>query len=260
MPPFGDGGDLFYDDNEWVALEKIQHRLVFGDESSLAHAEQIFALIQSAWSTDASLPSPGGLYWMQSPTSGRNTCANMPAAAAAARLYTLTRKQEYLDWAKKIYAWTAQTLKDSDGLYFDNIAADGTIEQTKWSYNQGMPIAAGVALYQATRDRRYLQDAITTAQASYKHYVTLGELANQPIYFNSIYFKSTLLLSSVTGDTRYYAAMSDYADDLWAHNRDVQTGLLWHDKQGETQALEQGAAIQIFAVVGWSPSRWSVLY
>lgn len=261
IAPFGGGGDLFYDDNAWVALEKIQLYLMTHDRSALARAEEIFTLLVSGWDTDASHPAPGGVFWTQAPWStARNTVSNMPAALIGARLYQITRKPEYLDFAKKCYEWTNNTLLDTDSLYFDNIELDGTVDHTKWSYNQGIPLAAALELYKATGDRTYLQQSCETAEASLDYYVAQGKLSTQPIYFNSIYFKSLLLLSATTGDRKYYNAMAAYGDQLWNDYRDASTGLFAKDKPGVAQSLEQGAAVQIFAVLGWHQHQWSLIY
>lgn len=260
--PLGGGGDLFYDDNEWVGLEKIQLHLLTGDQAALARAEQIFALVRSGWDTDASHPSPGGIQWTQaSYGDSRNTCSNAPAALIAARLYEITRERTYLDWAKRIYEWNFDALFDaSDSMYSDNITTSGDVTTTKWSYNQGMPIAAGVALYRQMGDASYLRNSVQVAEASYDYFVTQGQIANQPLYFNSIYFKSLLYLSSVTGDQKYFEAMSAYGDQIWNTYRDASTGLFSKDTPGVATALEQGAVVQIYAVLGWARKLWSILY
>jgi hypothetical protein len=259
--PYGAGGDLFYDDNEWVGLEKIQLYSMTHDPAALSRAEQIFSLVVSGWDTDASHPDPGGVFWTQAPWSqDRNTVSNMPAALLGARLYSATGRSDYLTWAKRFYDWTNANLLDSDSLYFDHVDLSGTVEKTKWSYNQGIPLAAAVALYKATGDPSYLQHAKDVAEASLTYYVTDGNLSGQPIAFNSIYFKSLLLLSGTTGDTKYYDAMAAYADQLWTQYRDPSTGLITKDASGVTQSLEQGAAVQIFAVLAWHPHQWDTLY
>ncbi|HEY5222774.1 MAG TPA: glycoside hydrolase family 76 protein [Microbacteriaceae bacterium] len=259
--PYGTGGDLFYDDNEWVGLEKIQLYLMTHDEDALSRAEQIFSLVVSGWDTDASHADPGGVFWTQASWSqDRNTVSNMPAALLAARLYSATGRSDYLTWARRFYDWTNTYLLDTDSLYFDHVDLAGNVQKTKWSYNQGIPLAAAVALYKATGDARYLQHAKDVAEASYQYYVIDGNLSSQPIYFNSIYFKSLLLLSATTGDTKYYNAMSTYADQLWEQHRDSATGLISKDTPGVTQSLEQGAAVQIFAVLACHRHQWDMLY
>ncbi|WP_243064474.1 glycoside hydrolase family 76 protein [Humibacter sp. RRB41] len=259
--PYGSSGDLFYDDNAWVGLEKVQLFLMTRDRAALQRAEQIFALLQSGWDNDPTHADPGGVFWTQASWSqDRNTVSNMPTALLGARLYAITRNRDYLTGALRSYDWTNKYLLDSDGLYFDHVSLDGTVEKTKWSYNQGIPLAAAYALYLATHDRAYLNHAVDVAEASYSYYVGAGTIGQQPIYFNSIYFKSMLLLASATHSGKYYDAMSDYGDLLWISRRDASTGLFSQDISGATKALEQGAAVQIYATLASRPSNWSQLY
>ncbi|MCL2793867.1 MAG: glycoside hydrolase family 76 protein [Microbacteriaceae bacterium] len=259
--PYGNSGDLFYDDNAWVALEKIQLHLMTGDAAALQRAEQIFTLLQSGWDSDPTHPDPGGIFWTQASWSqDRNTVSNMPAALIGARLFAITGNRDYLDGAVRSYDWTNQYLLDTDGLYFDHVSMSGAVEQTKWSYNQGIPLAAAYALYLATRDRTYLDHAVDVAEASYAYYIESGTIGQQPIYFNSIYFKSLLLLSTATRNGTYYDAMNSYGDLLWSGRRDATTGLFSQDISGATKALEQGAAVQVYASLAANAPSWSRLY
>jgi hypothetical protein len=257
---FGDGGDYFYDDNEWVGLLDVQRYLTDGDEAALARAEEIFALVVSGWDTDPTHPNPGGVFWTQAPwSSDRNTVSNMPGAQLGLRLHQITGEQHYLDWALRMYDWTNENLQRPDGLYSDHVDLAGTIEPTVWSYNQGVPVGVNVLLYQATDDRRYLDEAVRIADAAYRYYVTEGRLDDQPAFFNSIFFKNLLLLEAEIGGTTYRSAMQEYADRAWSERRDPATGLFVFEG-GHTQLLEQAAMTQIYAVLAWSPGEWRHLY
>ncbi|SEO78872.1 glycoside hydrolase family 76 protein [Actinacidiphila rubida] len=261
IAPYGTGGDLFYDDNEWVGLEKVQDYLQHHDRAALSRAEQIFTLVRSGWDTDPSHAAPGGVFWTQAPWSqDRNTVSNMPAAELGLRLYQITGKRAYLDDAKRFYDWTNANLQSPSGLYWDHVNLGGDVEKTFWTYNQGVPIAVNVLLYKATHDRTYLTRAERIAEAAYSYYVTGDKLKNQPVYFNSIFFKNLLLLESVTGGNTYRQAMADYADWLWASTRDVTTGLVHLSTSGSTQSIEQAAAAQVFAVLAWPRTEWPALY
>jgi hypothetical protein len=261
IAPYGAGGDLFYDDNEWVGLEKVQDYFQHHDRAALLRAEQIFTLVRSGWDTDPSHAAPGGVFWTQAPWSqDRNTVSNMPAAELGLRLYQITGKRAYLDDAKRFYDWTNANLQSPSGLYWDNVKLTGDIDQTFWTYNQGVPIGVNVLLYKATHDRTYLTRAQRIAEAAYSYYVTSDKLKSQPVYFNSIFFKNLLLLESVTGGHKYQQAMSDYAEWVWTTARDPKTGLVHFDTGGTTQSIEQAAAAQIFAVLAWPRPKWSTLY
>lgn len=257
---YGDGGDFFYDDNEWVGLLDVQRYLTDNDEAALERAKQIFDLVVSGWDTDTSHAAPGGVFWTQAPWStDRNTVSTMPAAELGLRLFQITGENSYLDWSVRMYDWTNTYLQRPDGLYNDHLGLDGTIESTIWSYNQGVPVGVNVLLYQATDDEKYLDEAKRVAEAAYGYYIDEGRLGDQPAFFNSIYFKNLLLLESVTHEKKYSEAMQDYADQVWTENRDSATGLFTFEGEG-TQLLEQAAMVQIYAVLGWAPGHWRDLY
>ncbi|MET7451398.1 glycoside hydrolase family 76 protein [Streptomyces sp. NPDC005574] len=261
IAPYGGGGDMFYDDNEWVGLAKVQRHLQTGDTAALARAKEIFALVKSGWDTDTSHAAPGGVFWTQAGWSqDRNTVSNMPGAQLGLRLHQITGQADHLTWAKRFVEWTNAHLQSPSGLYWDHLDLKGTIEKTMWSYNQGVPVGVHVLLYQATHDRAYLRQAERIAEAAYDYYVTQGRLHTQPVFFNSIFFKNLLLLASVTRDGAYPQAMADYADQVWSTMRDPATGLVHFDTAGGTQAIQQAALAQIYAVLAWPSAKWKTLY
>ncbi|MBO0781982.1 MAG: glycoside hydrolase family 88 protein [Ktedonobacteraceae bacterium] len=261
-PPYGNGGDKFYDDNEWVGLAKLQLYLMTGDGAALKRAKEIFDLIVSGWDTDASHPAPGGVFWTQATWShDRNTVSNMPGAEMGLRLYQITHDSNYLDWARKMYEWTNAHLLAPNGLYWDHIDLAGNIEKTQWSYNQGVPVGVNALFYKATGDETYLRRAEDIASAALDFYGADDRLYGQPAFFNSIFFKNLLLLQSMNHNPRYVQAMQAYADKAWDSYRDTATGLFrFNASQPTTQLLEQAAMTQIYAVLSWSPDRYTVLY
>ncbi|MEU4396709.1 glycoside hydrolase family 76 protein [Kribbella sp. NPDC023855] len=258
-PPLGQGGDKFYDDNEWIGLQLIQHYQRTGDRSSLARAKEIFALVVHGWDNDPTHPCAGGVFWTQAPWSqDRNTVSNGPGAELGAHLFLLTRDKSYLTWAKKMYDWTQKCMLAPNGLYWDHIDLKGTIEKTQWSYNQGVMLGAGALLYKATRDKKYLTDAKALAKASLAFYGTDDRLWKQPTRFNSIYFKNLLILDSIEHDRSYKAVMQAYSDRAWKEARDPATGL-FHFVDGPVQLLEQSGMVQIDALLAWPRSRYDEL-
>jgi len=260
---YGSGGDFFYDDNEWVGLLDVQRQLTDGDPAALARAKELFALVVSGWDSDPGHAAPGGVFWTQAPWStDRNTVSNMPGAELGLRLFQITGQRSYLDWSLRMYSWANRYLQRPDGLYNDHLDLKGTVEPTIWSYNQGVPVGVNVLLYQATKDRHYLDEAKRIATAADRYFGSEGRLAAQPAFFNSIFFKNLLLLESVTGGSTYRTAMRAYGDQVWTNNRDATTGLFsfGNGPHGNTQLLEQAAMVQIYAVLAWSPSQWRHLY
>lgn len=261
-PPYGNGGDKFYDDNEWVGLANLQLYLMTGDGVALERAKDIFKLVVSGWDTNASHPDSGGVFWTQASWShDRNTVSNMPGAQMGLRLYQITHDSYYLDWARKMYEWTNAHLLAPNGLYWDHVDLAGNIEKTQWSYNQGVPVGVNALFYKVTGDETYLRAAEDIASAALDFYGTNNRLYGQPAFFNSIFFKNLLLLQSVNHNPSYVQAMQAYADKVWDSYRDEATGLFrFNASQPTTQLLEQAAMTQIYAVLSWPAARYQVLY
>ncbi len=269
MPPYGDGGDFFYDDNEWVALADLQHHAMYGDQASVREASRLFDLVVSGWDDDQSHAAPGGVFWTQAPwSSDRNTVSNMPGAQVGLRLHQLTGRRYYLDWSLRMYDWTNRYLQRPDALFHDHLNLQGTVEKTIWSYNQGVPVSVNALLFAITGRRRYLDEAVRIADAAVSFYAEADgagtRLDGQPPFFNSIFFKNLLRLESVTGGRRYEKAMEAYAERMWDTKRDAQTGLFDFgadaEVAGRTQMIEQAAMVQIFAVLAWPRGRYRLLY
>jgi hypothetical protein len=243
--PLGSGGDRFYDDNAWLGLALVRHYELTADTALLQLAQRVFAFVVSGWSIDGTWHVPGGIRWKE-PTSNRsrNTCVNGPAAELGARLYEKTRDESYLEWARRIYNWTREALLRPDGLYVDQIAPDGTLNQTIWSYNHGSMIGAGVLLAQQTGDSSFAELSVETA-ASYFESRGVHELLTQDPAFNAVFFRNLLILDTVRPDSQYVGLMADYADAMWT-NRRLRHGLF----AGNGSPLNNAAAmLQIFSLM-----------
>jgi len=218
-PPVGSGGDRYFDDNAWLGLALVRLYELTGALELLSLAERIFTFVVSGWSTDTTWHLPGGIRWKEPSTNhSRNTCANGPACALAARLYEKTARGDYLEWATRIYSWTRRALLGSDALYFDRVAPDGTPSTTIWSYNQGTMIGAGVLLARITQTRSFLDESAATATA-YVNGRGVTDLMTQDPAFNAVFFRNVLLLDQEQPDTRYRDLMSSYASAMWQTKR-----------------------------------------
>lgn len=249
-PPLGQGGDKFYDDNEWLALEFLRLYNRDGGEAYLERAKEIFELVVYGWDDDPSHPCPGGVFWTQAPWSqDRNTISNAPGAQVGLYLYEITEDDYYLDWAKRMVAWTDGCMLAPNGLYWDHIDLEGTVEKTQWSYNQGMMIGAKVLLYRATGDASYLRQAQNIAKAALAYYGGAGRYYTQPARFNAIFFKNLLLLNGEAPNPAYRKAMQTYADEVWRSAREPRTNLFKFEVYKPVTLLEQSAMAQIYATL-----------
>lgn len=266
VAPLGGGGDAFYDDNEWDGLALIQWYQQTGDRASLKRAEKIFDLVVYGWDDDPSHPCPGGVFWTQASWSqDRNTVSNGPGAEIGAHLYLITGQKRYLDWAKKMVAWTDTCLLAPNGLYYDNIKLDSSIDKTQWSYNQGVMLGAKTLLYKATGQRHYLREAQAIAKAGLAFYGAIQSdgqthYFSQPARFNAIFFANLLQLVAVAPNPRYLAATKTYEGQARQRYFDKTTGLFRFDgSTAPVTLLEQAAMVRIQSMLAWSPKDWSKL-
>jgi hypothetical protein len=245
------GGEKFYDDNEWVGLQLVRGYRMLGDPGLLARALEIFRLVVYGWDGNARHPCPGGVWWTQREgTFKRNTVSNAPGAELGLELYQITRRAYYLKWAKRMYHWVQLCLRESTGLYADNIDLSGAIDKSIYIYNQGTMLGAEVLLYQATGKREYLlraQEAAVTTLA----YFTGGQLEGQPPFFVAIFAENLLRLNALAPNPAYLAYLQAYADRAWNTNLDPASGLFnFHDHEA-TLLLQQAAMTQLYAYLSW---------
>jgi uncharacterized protein YyaL (SSP411 family) len=169
--------DRYYDDNAWIVLALAETFEVTRDPRYRDRAEATFRFVMSG--EDDQLG--GGIYWKENERTSKNTCINAPAVVAALRLYQLTGKREYLGIARRLYDWTRERLQDpEDGLFWDNVKLDGTVDRKKYSYNSALMIRANALFYALTSEPRYLAEARRVARSAADHWVnpTTGGIAD----------------------------------------------------------------------------------
>jgi len=261
-PMFNGKSDRFYDDNDWLAIDFCDYYALTKEPKYLEKAEALHAYIYSGWSEELG----GGIFWCEQQRVSKNTCSNAPATVLCMKLYELTKKPEYLEWAKKTYAWTKENLCDTtDYVYWDNIALNGKIATQKYTYNSGQMIQAGVLLYKETGDESYLADAQRTAKGSFDHFTSMPNLPNGKAirfytsspWFNVIMFRGLKALYEVDGNALYVNTMADNARYAWKNTRD-ENGLLGDDWSGlknkkHKWLLDNACMLELFSEMSGLP-------
>ncbi len=153
--------NTFYDDMEWIALTMIRLYEATGDSKYLGTARDLWDDIKKGWNSQGG----GGIAWRKDQSWSKNACSNGPGGLIAARLYRLDKKQDDLDWAKKIFDWEYDTLVDpATGRVKDNLNANsGIINDMSLTYNQGTFMGLAHELFQITGERMYLNIAVKVA-------------------------------------------------------------------------------------------------
>jgi len=188
---------------------------------------------------------PGGPYWNHSPRNRYRTAVSTAnAALLGVLLYERTGLRSDLGWSERAYAWSWRCLGDGVGLVADHIDAAGKVSPAIHSYNQGAMIATAVNLYRVTRERRYLDDALRTADASLAAFHSaLG--TGEPASFLAIFYADLLPLMPISGSDAIRGEMAAFAGRAWSKERDPATGL-FHFGHTVATLLDQAAMVQVY--------------
>jgi predicted alpha-1,6-mannanase (GH76 family) len=151
----------FFDDENWMALALLRAYDLTGRAKYLARAKELFADIMTN-ADDASCciaSAPGGLWWDR-PHTQKATAANAGPVVTAVRLWQRTNDTTYLDFARRVWAyWDAHMVDPASHRVFDHVKPGGEIVNYRFTYNEGVMIAASVALHEATKDPKVLAEA-----------------------------------------------------------------------------------------------------
>jgi predicted alpha-1,6-mannanase (GH76 family) len=153
--------------------------------------------------------------------------------------------------------WTSATLLDGDGLYVDHLALDGSIDPTRWSYNQGSMVAANALLYRADGDPEHLGRARDVATASLTHF-DKARLMGQPPIFNAIFTRGLFALHATRPDDSLLRPLLGYAEDLYREQIDRSSGRVTGGAQVPNVLLQAGV-ISVLGLAGWPASRFHLL-
>lgn len=253
-PPLGPGGHHWYDDNAWLGLDLVEAYRLTGDPASLRRAQQVFDRIVAGWDDDGSKPCAGGVSWTDDPANGdRNAVSNAPGAELGLELYGLTRRWPDFTWGRRLYHWVVRCLRSPEGLYFDHVRADGGVDRTIWSYNQGTMAGASLLMWQTGRHRAHLVRARRIARAAVR-YFTPARLRTEPPEFVAIMAANVLPLDDIGSAGRYRRALRAYADWVWRRRRDARTGLFRLADSGHFGLIQQAAMVRIYAALARPPT------
>ncbi len=216
----------YNDDIMWWAIACTRAYKITNDERYLKKAKISFDFVyDNFW--DETLG--GGLYWINQRTS-KNSCLNSPAVIAAVRLSVLLKDPAYLKKAKSLFAWQKKTLTDGTGKVFDGISYNKVRHTTRigrfsLTYNQGTYIGAAALLYQQTKDKTYLNDAIKTAEWTKANlcvtdrHILKNEGPSDGGAFKGIFVRYMKLLITECGCIEFLPWMKANADTAWRNRR-----------------------------------------
>lgn len=210
--------ERYYDDNAWLLLDLLEAHQATGDKDLLAKARATATFILSG--EDDKLG--GGLYWFEAKKESKNTCANAPAVVGLAKLFKATGEQSYLTAAKRLHAWTRKNLQDSDGLYFDHLKLDGSVNKVKYTYNTALMIRAACELFDITRDESFLREAERVAESAKGKWCRENGAIADNSYFAHLLGEAFLELGERNADAAWIETAQRAAEFVWSKNHDNQ--------------------------------------
>jgi predicted alpha-1,6-mannanase (GH76 family) len=154
----------YYDDMGWHGMAHLRALEATGDTRYEESARNLWTWIAKGWSEYEG----GGIQWRKNSDAlgdSKGIPANGPAAIIAARRYQKYPNEVVegltdLQWAMRIYDWMKynRTVLASGRVYetFNNTNGD-------YSYDVGTFMGAAIELYNITKEKVYLNDAIKVA-------------------------------------------------------------------------------------------------
>lgn len=263
---------MAYDDNMWLIINFTRAYEVTGKKEYLDKAEHLANyLIDNAW-----FEPLGGFFW-DNRKEARHSCSNNPMLKPLVDLYKHTKKEYYLDWAKKTFDFAVNNLKDKElNIYEDLIRAsqneDGTWTEGDpkgtgfYSYNTGTMISGGAALYEVTGDKKYLDEALSSAKGAFDYFGDktikegyVGWPVSTTIWFNAIMLKGFMDLypyakEEVAVYIDAYQKSMDYAYENYLKDNFIPVDWLngWREdveKDTYKEALDHSANIEMYALL-----------
>lgn len=238
----------YYDDEAWMTLALMRAYDLTGEQRYLDTAETIFKDIMTAWDTTCCGQYLGGIWWDHKHSS-KATASNGGPAIAGVRLTARTKKPEYQEFAKQVYAfWMKDMVNQQTWAIYDHLNPDGTRAPGALTYNHGLLIGAGLELSQATGEAHYLEEARQFAAYMMAHGVktsTLGSVLNDfgntcegdcPAWKGIGYRYLALLYRQEPTHTDYATFLKNNAAAVWTLARDPATDLFGSSWAGPTQA------------------------
>lgn len=235
--------DRYYDDNGLVGIDYVDSYMVTKNPKYLEKAKEVMTFIQSGWSEDFG----GGVSWLEGVRDQKPACSNGKATVLAIKLYQACEEKEYLDYGIKSYNWMINTLRDDSlNIIWNSLLTTtktgGEVQKHAYTYNTATMIQSAVRLYKITKDEKYLQDAKSLAEGSYKYYFGKNDkgipyISDMP-WFATVLLRGFQELYEVDKSSKYVDAFIEVVDWTWEHARDDE-GLVFNDWTGQQDQKKQ---------------------
>lgn len=198
----------YTDDNNWIGLDLLDAYSLLHNKQYLTDAEDIFTYLVSEWD-----PKKGGIKWADGVGSHEDhpTVSTAPASTLGFRLAALTHKAYYRTWATRFFNWENAHLRAPNGLYWDNLRVNGTINKDFVAYNQGVMIDADLAYAKLTGNQKYVATARKLAATATKAMPNPSKARGDLAAYDAIFFQSLMHLNAVSKGAASLAPVQAFA-------------------------------------------------
>lgn len=232
--------DRYYDDNGLVGIDYVNAYQLTKNYQYLEKAKQVMTFILSGWDEKFD----GGVSWLEGVKDQKPACSNGKALVLLVKLYEATGDEYYLETGKRFYEWINRHLRDSvNNVVWNSLSTiSGTPSKDLYTYNTGTLIQGAIALYKATGESRYLEDAKALSEGSFKYFLKYTDegipYINDVPWFNLVLFRGYEDYYDVTGEKKYADALIKSLNNAWENARDT-SGLFYYDWTGrEDEAVK----------------------
>lgn len=245
-------GERYFDDNQWIGITALDAYARKKKKSDLKVGKAMYDFMMTGYDNVLG----GGLYWVETSKSSKNTCSNGPGVLVALQLYQATKEKSYLDTAIMLFNWTKEKLQAPSGLYYDNIKTkDGSVDKNTLSYNTGTMLQSCVYLYECTGDKNYLSDAKAIADSSLTFFYG-REKFRDGYWFNAVLLRAYQHLLKYNKDTKYIMGFKKCLDNALTNEKNEHG--LFKGRSGLYNLVEQGGMLEILARFAWLESRYDL--
>lgn len=161
----GAGGAKYVDDNSLTGVAYLDaYAVTTGSQQAayLTSAENIANWLMNSGLWDTTF---GGGFWWSTDKTVKPTQSNGLALQLFLRLYKITGKSYYSQWATSIKSWLETKMYGANGLYIWEIKSDGTVETTNFTYDNSIMIEADLLWASVMNDSTYVTKAESIANA-----------------------------------------------------------------------------------------------
>lgn len=274
-------GWFIYDDIQWWTITLARAYELFGNKEYLDLAEASFSRTwygsEKVGDSGSYDKEKGGMFWQWQPIQnpkpnnsdrdGKMACINFPTVVAAMVLYNnvpknrkesndmippYQTKKQYLDKAMEIYEWGVKNLLDpKTGKIADSRHGTGNPAWKAHVYNQATFIGGAVLLYKATKDKKYLNDAIlatdyTVNEMSAEHNLLPFEAGIEQGIYTAIFAQYVAMLVYDCGQKQYIPFLKRTIESGWA-NRDKSRNVCGGDY---SRPLPENADVDSYSASG----------